>query len=240
MKAARGWAELAVAALIAVASGCATSPAPAPAGKCEASEWRVDFGIEKRTLVSTGRNPYFILEPGFKLVYESRDGKLVITVLDETVGIAGVAARVVEEREWERGKLVEVSRNFFAMCRDTKDVFYFGEEVDMYEGGKVVGHDGAWRAGVGHAKPGLVMPGSPVLGMRFYQEFAPGVAMDRAEIVGLGDTFKTPAGTFGGCLRTKENSALKPGEVEFKTYAPGIGLVQDEDLLLTGYGFIKE
>jgi len=34
-----------------------------------------------------------------------------------------VDARVVEEREWVDGVLVEVSRNLFAICDKTNDVF---------------------------------------------------------------------------------------------------------------------
>ena len=64
--------------------------------------------------------------------------------------------------------------------------------------------------------------------------------MDRAEIVTITRTLKTPAGTFKNCLKTKETSALNPRERCFKTYAPGIGLIQDEHLLLTKYGFIKK
>ena len=69
---------------------------------------------------------------------------------------------------------------------------------------------------------------------------SPKVAMDRAEVISLNETLKTPAGTFDKCLKTQEGSALEPTEKEFKTYAPGIGLIQDEDLLLTRYGFIKK
>ena len=103
-----------------------------------------EFGISERILVPTGRNRYFILEPGFRLVFESKNEKLVITVLNETKEVNGILTRVVEEREWKNGKLIEVSRNFFAICDRTKDVFYFGEKVDMYKGGKVDNHKGAW------------------------------------------------------------------------------------------------
>jgi hypothetical protein len=44
------------------------------------SEWRQEFGISRRSRVSAGRNSYFILEPGFQLVFASKDAKLVITV----------------------------------------------------------------------------------------------------------------------------------------------------------------
>ena len=238
-------AEIKIIALVVtlVTASCTASTTPTEknmAGVSPTSEWQEDFGVAKRNLVATGRNPYFILEPGFQLVFETEDEKLVVTVLDDTMDVAGVTTRVVEEREWKNGKLIEVSRNFFAMCKDTKDVFYFGEDVDIYNGLKVTSHDGAWRAGVASAKPGLIMPGAPKVGMKYFQEIAPDVAMDRAEVIGLNETLKTPAGTFDKCLKTQEGSALKPREKEFKTYAPGIGLIQDADLLLTKHGFVKE
>ena len=115
-------------------------------------------------------------------------------------------------------------------------MFYFGEDVDYYEGGRVVRHDGEWLAGAGGARPGLVMPGAPRVGMRYHQEIAPGRAMDRAEVVGLDETCQTPAGTFAGCLRVREDSPLEPGVAEDKYHAPGVGLVRDGSLRLTRYG----
>ncbi len=204
------------------------------------SSWQEEFGLAARNLVPTGRNQFFILEPGFQLVFENEEEKLTITVLNETRKVDGITTRVVEEREWEKGELIEVSRNFFALCVKTQDVFYFGEEVDMYEEGKLVSHDGAWLAGKNGAKAGLIMPGNPKVGMKYYQEIAPSVAMDRAEILSLEDTLETPAGSFSKCLKTEEGTALDPKEKELKIYAPGIGLIQDADLLLTQHGFIKQ
>jgi hypothetical protein len=203
-------------------------------------EWQQDFDISGRNLGPTGRNPFFILESGFRLTLASEDEKLTITILDETVKVGKVTTRVVEEREWKNGKLIEVSRNFFAICEDTKDVFYFGEDVDDYKNGKVTGHGGAWRADQPGTKPGLIMPGSPEVGAKYYQEIAPGVAMDRAEVISLTASLKTPAGIFENCLKTQEGSALKPREKEFKIYAPGIGLLKDGDMLLTKHGFIDK
>jgi len=210
------------------------------AGSQSKSSWQDDFNFAERTLLPTGRNPYFILEPGFQLVLESKTAKLVVTVLDETKEVTGVTTRVVEEREWKSGNLVEVSRNFFAICERTNDVFYFGEDVDMYKKGKIANHKGAWLAGVKAAKAGLIMPGEPKVRMKYYQEVAPRVAMDRAEVVSVDHTLETPAGSFTKCLRTKEGTALSFFEREFKTYAPGIGLIQDQKLLLTSHGFIEK
>jgi hypothetical protein len=164
---------------------------------------------------------------------------LRITVLDETLEVDGVETRVVEEREWRSGDLIEVSRNFFAICAETEDVYYFGEDVDMYQGGELSSHSGAWRSGESDARFGLIMPGKPVVGMKYYQESAPGVAMDRAEVVSLDDELQTPAGNFPDSLKTMEGTALNPLEREFKTYAPGVGLIQDQRLLLVDYGFTE-
>jgi len=208
----------------------------------DASPWQKEFRISNCTLLATGRNPYFILEPGHQLVLEGDGEKVQITVLNETKTVDGVITRVVEEKEWKDGKLHEISRNYFAMCEQTKDVFYFGEDVDYYKDGKVVRHDGSWLAGTGGNRAGLIMPGTPKVGMKYYQEIAPGVAMDRAEIVSLDETCKTPAGTFSNCMKVKESTPLEFWSLlwrEHKMYAPGIGLVQDEDLVLTKHGTVR-
>ena len=204
------------------------------------SGWQQEFAISSCKLLTTGRNEYFILEPGFQLVLEGGDTRLQITVLDETKMVDRVLTRVVEEREWKAGKLYEVSKNYFAMCEQTRDVFYFGEDVDFYKNGKVVKHDGSWLAGTNGNRAGLMMPGTPKLKMKYYQEIAPGVAMDRAEIVSLDETCKTPAGTFSRCMKVKETSAIEFFAKEYKYHAPGIGLVRDEDLLLVKHGFVKD
>ncbi len=58
---------------------------------------------------TTGRNTYFILEPGYQLTLEDKaGGRLVITVLTDTKKIGNVETRVVEENESKNGKTVEV------------------------------------------------------------------------------------------------------------------------------------
>jgi hypothetical protein len=198
--------------------------------------WTDQFHVGGDELRSTGRNPYFVLEPGYQLVLESGRTRLVVTVLPETRVVDGVETRVVEERETEGNVLREVSRNFFAISTRTNSVFYFGEDVDMYERGQIVSHEGTWRAGVAGARYGLMIPGLPLLRARYYQEIAPRVAMDRAEIVALGGTLTTPAGRFTDVLTVEETSALERDAREAKRYAPGVGLIQDGQLKLVRYG----
>lgn len=218
-----------------VFSGCSST---VPQSDPIDNDWQEEFGIEDCTLVTTGDNPFFILDPGFTLVLENATEKVVITVMNETMVVDGVETRLIEEREWRNGELIEISVNMFAMCKETQDVFYFGEFVDMYSEGELISHQGAWMAGENNAKPGMIMPGDPIPGMRYYQEIAPEVAMDRAEIIGLEKTLETPAGTFSNCLETVEGSALNLAERETKIYAPGIGLIQDANLFLSDYGYL--
>ncbi|MGQ0738010.1 MAG: hypothetical protein ACT4OJ_03025 [Bacteroidota bacterium] len=194
------------------------------------------------TFSATGRNTYFILEPGYQLTLEGVDGKdsmrLVITVLNETKKIGTADTRIVEENESVNGKIVEISKNYFAFCKENSSIYYFGEDVDIYKNGKIASHDGAWAA-TGNNKPGVIMPGLILLGARYYQEIAPGVAMDRAEIISTSEQVNTPSGNFSNCLKTEETTPLEPPNKEYKFYAPGVGLIRDGDLVLVKYGFIK-
>jgi hypothetical protein len=216
-----------------------TSPSTSLSIDQTSGEWMASFDLENCNFASAGENSYFILKPGYQAILEGEEDseklQLIITVLDETKVVDGVETRVVEEKESEGGNLVEVSRNYFAICKPTNDAFYFGEDVDIYEDGDIVSHEGAWLAGQNGAKAGMIMPGKNEVGMKYYQEIAPGVAEDRAEIVSVNDTLDTPAGNFQNVLKTEETNPLEPGEKEYKFYAPGIGLIQEEALKLINY-----
>ena len=204
--------------------------------------WAPSLLPQDETMSSTGRNRFFILETGHQRVYRGKEGHktvdLVITVLDQTKRVAGVETRVVEERESANGQLVEVSRNYFAIGATTKNVYYFGEEVDIYNKGRITSHEGAWLAGVNGANHGIAMPAENKVGDKYYQEQSPKVALDRAETISLTETVHTPAGTFEHCLKVRETTPLEPG-VGHKLYAPGIGLVSDGALKLVGHGFVS-
>ena len=198
--------------------------------------WTQRFTVEPGELAPTGRNPYFILEPGYQAVLEDGAERLVITVLAETRTIDGVETRVVEERETKAAALVEISRNYYAISRLNGNVYYFGEDVDMYKAGKVVSHDGAWLSGVNGARFGQMMPGKPVLNARYYEEVAPKVAMDRAQVVSTTEQLTTRAGRFANVLKIEETTPLEAGHKEYKWYGAGVGLLRDGGFKLVRSG----
>lgn len=221
---------------------CVTTP-------LAAQEFTTDFDVDRCTFVSHGRqNPYFSLQPGDQVTLEGEDDgeeiKVEITVKRGTRNITfrtpdgstkTVRARVVEEKEWKDGELAEISRNWFARCLETNDVFYFGEAVDFYEDGRIVGHGGSWEAGVDGAQPGIIIPARFLLGARYFQEIAPGEAMDRAENVEMGLTVTAAGRTFRDCVKVLETSPLEPDDESVKVYCPGVGMVQDDDIELTDF-----
>jgi len=210
--------------------------------RAESKAFTDSFAQEDCQFLTIGKNDYFVLEPGYQEILEGKDGKdftrLIITVLNETKKVGNFETRIVEENESLNGQTIEISKNYFTFCPKTGSIYYFGEDVDIYKNGKIVDHSGTWIA-EGNNKPGLAMPGLVLLGARYYQEVAPGIAMDRAEIISVSETIETPAGKFIKVLKTEETTPLEPLNKEIKLYAPGIGLIKDENLLLVKYGRIK-
>ena len=205
-------------------------------------EYTSEMDRDRCTFSPFSNNPHFPLWPGLVLELEGEeedDEEIVeiflrISVLSDTEVVDGVRTRVYEEHEEEDGELVEVSRNFLAMCRETGDIWYFGEDVDDYEDGEIVGHEGAWRAGQDGAEAGILFPGSPLIGARFMQEMAPGVAEDRAEILGIEEDLTVPAGTFMGVVHALDSAEDEP-DGDDKYYAPGLGIIKDADVELVDF-----
>jgi hypothetical protein len=186
---------------------------------------------------STSTNPWFPMGVGQQWTYEGEeDGvpvSLLITVLDQTRLVAGVMTRVIEEREWEDGELLEVSWNYYAEAGDGT-ICYFGEDVDIYEEEDEIVHEGAWCADESPNAPGIIMPADPRPGMKFPMEFAPGIAEDEGKIVGSGPV-TVPFGRFRETIRVQEFNPLDGGK-GFKAFGAGIGLLVDGPVELTDFG----
>jgi hypothetical protein len=231
-------------ALLVVSIAASTSAAAAP-------RFTDEFPIERCDFRASGANPYFRLSPGRQSYFSNQrcfsSGRcdeleeVWITVTDRTRQVElrddgvtrAITTRIVQEFETVDGEIAEVSRNFFAVCLPSRDVYYFGEEVDNYEDGRIVNHDGAWLAGRRGARPGIIMPDAAFLiGSRYFQELAPDVALDRAAHVANDVEIDVPAGFFEDCVQVNETTPLEPNSVSIKVYCPGAGLVRDEDLEL--------
>jgi hypothetical protein len=217
------------AALVASACGSRGFANLMPGGVCDPNRATFTLNID---------NPFFPLPVGHRIVLEGSDWgrELVIrmTVLDEIETVAGVETRVVEEYEAEDGRVVEVSRNFFAQARDGT-VCYFGESVDIYNAsGDVTSHQGAWRADEGGNRPGIFMPATLRIGQAFQQEGAPGVAEDQTKVLALGERTRVPAGWFADTATLLDRNPLD-GDQGIKIYARGIGLIVDETARMTRF-----
>ena len=143
-----------------------------------------------------------------------------------TFTIAGqkVDALVVEDREYEDGVIAEIAIDYFAQD-DAGTVFYLGEEVDEYEGGKLKGHKGSWMFGKDTQIPGVLFPANPKVGTRFKSEDVSKEINEKDEVVSVSETVVTPAGTFKNCVKVREK--LADGTTEYKYYAPGVGVVRE-------------
>ncbi len=179
-------------------------------------------------------NPYFPLAALKQDILEgTEDGKQVRitrTVMPDkhktfTIGGKEVEALVVEDREIEDGVIAEIAIDYFAQD-DAGTVYYLGEEVDEYEGGKLKGHSGSWMFGKDTQIPGVQFPAHPKVGARFKTEDVSKEINEKNEVVSVSETVITPAGTYKNCVKVRED--LADGTTEYKYYAPGVGVVREE------------
>jgi hypothetical protein len=174
-------------------------------------------------------NPYWPMTPGSRWVYRETDGhggvqRDVVTVTSRTRVVDGVTVRVVHDVSTERGRLVEVTDDWYAQD-SAGTIWYFGEATTEYRRGRPASTEGSWEAGVGGARAGIVRPARPRVGMRYRQEHAPGVAEDRARVLSRSERAEVPFGRFKRVLLTREDTPLEPRSLEYKLYARGVGPV---------------
>ncbi len=189
-----------------------------------------DPKIDPTNFENGAPNPYFPLVPGTIRTYEGGTDEgletIVVTVTGDTREILGVECTVVRDTVYLDGEMIEDTLDYFA-ADSAGNVWYFGENTVEIEDGLVINTAGAWIAGEDGAKPGIVMPAPPVVGVTYRQEFALGNAEDAAKVLKIGGTVIVPAGTFSNCVRTADFTPISPGSLEHKFYAPGVGLVKE-------------
>ena len=211
----------------------ATSAKPAPPGSAAPVAGPYASSIDRAAFGTTVDNPFFPLLPGMRWQYRSatKDGveTTVVTATSRTRTIAGV--QCVEVRDTVRidGALKEDTLDWYAQDRSGV-VWYFGEDTKEYDKGKVSSTEGSWIAGEHGAQPGIMMPAHPQPGDRYRQEYYPGHAEDRAEVVSITEHAQVPTGSYDRMVMTKETTPLEPGVLEHKYYARGIGMVLTVDV----------
>ncbi|MEW6722235.1 MAG: PepSY domain-containing protein [Candidatus Micrarchaeota archaeon] len=185
-----------------------------------------DPEIDPADFTTNINNSFFMLVPGTKWVYEAdtSDGteRIEVYVTNQTKKVMGVETRVVWDRVWLDGELIEDTYDWYAQDKDG-NVWYFGEDTAELDGGEVITTAGSWEAGVDNAKPGVVMPGEPEVGQAYRQEFYAGEAEDMAEVLALNETVSVPSGNYSGCLKTHDWTPLEANVDEHKFYCPDVG-----------------
>lgn len=188
--------------------------------------------IDPANYVADVTNPYFPLTPGTIWTYEgeTEDGTetITVTVTDQTKTILGVICIVVNDVVSIDGDTIEITDDWYAQDI-AGNVWYFGEDSQEIEDGEVVSTEGSWEAGVEGAKPGIIMLSDPILGIPYRQEYFFNEAEDWGKVIELGLTVETPFATYTDCIKTEDWDALEPEVTEYKYYAPGIGVIKEEE-----------
>jgi hypothetical protein len=194
-------------------------------------------------------NPYWPHELGKSYILESKtpEGleKIEKVRIADTKVVMGITCAVIHDRVWLNNVLIEETFDWHAQD-NAGNLWYFGEKVVNFNpNGTFKDNAGSWEAGVDGAKPGIVMPAAPMVGMRYREEYFFNEAEDEAEIVSMNEAVSTPFGAFTNCVKTRNWTELDPDADEFKWYAPKVGVVkvvkvgdnQTEELVRTEGGY---
>jgi len=201
----------------------------------------IPFSASNFSNPTTIDNTYFPLIPGTTYTYEATttDGCEVdvMAVTYDTRTLDGVTTVVVHDQVFDGDScttapaaLTEDTLDYYAQD-NAGNVWYFGEDTSTCEGaGNCTPSEGGWLAGVNGAGPGIIMLAQPRSGDRYKQENAGDVAQDQALVTSVGVTAKMTRddayqSSYSNCIVTKEWTVLERGDIEFKTYCPGIGNV---------------
>jgi hypothetical protein len=169
-------------------------------------------------------NPWFPLRAGTVLRYAGTDEGVpvrdVLSVSRKTRAVRGGRARVVHDRVFKHGRVVEDTLDWYA--QDGRgNVWYFGEatkELDSH--GRVTTREGSWEDGKNGARAGIFMPAHPRVGRSYRQEYYKGHAEDHFKIESMR----------GDQLVTHEWTPLEAGVLDQKVYVRGIGTTSEDSL----------
>lgn len=176
-------------------------------------------------------NPWFPLKPGsvwhYKGLKEGVRTTDVVAATHRTKMVLGVTTTVVHDVVTVNGRPEEVTDDFYAQDREG-NVWYFGEETEELNAqGKPTSSEGSFEAGVEGARPGVLIPGKPKVGLVGRQEFFEGEAEDHFRVLDLKASVSVPFVSTRQALRTREWTPLEPATVDNKYYVRGVGTVRE-------------
>lgn len=183
-------------------------------------------------------NKYFSLPVGKKMVFEATTDKgqlekVSIEISKETKVIEGVETIVYVDTVTNDGEIVEITRDYLAQHKNG-DVWYFGEEVDNYENGKLKDHHGTFIHGKDGAKAGIWMKAEQKVGDSYKQEYYKGEAEDMRDTVEVGITVTTKLATYKDCVKVYDWTPLDAKSREHKYYCAETGTLVLNEHLETG------
>ena len=174
-------------------------------------------------------HPYWPMPVGATWTYNEVDAagteqRVVVEVTDQTRVIQGITATVVHDQVTEDGELVEDTFDWYAQDAQG-NLWYLGEDTKEYEGGVVMSTAGSWEHGVDGALAGIILPASPAPGVAYRQEYYAGEAEDNGQILSVSEFVSVEFGSFEDVVMTRDTTPLEPDILEYKFYAPAVGLV---------------
>lgn len=178
---------------------------------------------------------WYPLPAGKRLDYRGsslEDGKrlhhaVTFIVTDLTKVVDGVKVRVIWERDYTDGDLVETELAMFAQDKDG-NIWHLGQYPEELEGGKIVATP-AWVHGVKGASAGVTIPAHPTVGNpAFAQGFAPPPInwVDHGRVHKTGQRTCVPEGCYSDVVVVEEFETGLPQAFQDKFYAPGVGVVR--------------
>lgn len=180
-------------------------------------------------------NNYYGPPEGTTYVYEGGepemepDEEIRISLRNSTKEVMGVTCIIQHDVVYIDDIIIEDTDDWLAEDSEG-NIWYFGEDVKNYdESGDFLDSDGSWEAGVDDALPGYWLPANPSVGQKYYQEYYEDEAEDQAEVLAIDETVTIGLGTYENCLVTKDFNPLEPDIYEKKYYAPGVGLIKEEE-----------
>ena len=153
--------------------------------------------------------------------------RIEVTVTDQTRDVMGVTCLVVRDTVSVGSEVVEDTYDWYAQDLEG-NVWYLGEDSKSYKDGAFETDEGSWESGVDGAMPGIVMMARPLPGTSYRQEYLKGEAEDMGKVLATGESVSVSNVTYDDVVVTLDYTPLEPDALEYKYYAPGVGLVMEE------------